>query len=52
MLMDYKVFRLANLSGPIHKQVNLSKITKELYIEVPYLAMDLYFIQSKVAKAA
>ena len=44
MLMDYKVFRLANLSGSLYKQVNLSEITKELYIEVPYLAMDLYFI--------
>ena len=40
MLMEYKVFRLANLSGPIHKRVNLSEITKELYIEVSYLAID------------
>ena len=40
MLMEYKVFRLANLSGQIHKLVNLSEITKELYIEVPYLAID------------
>ena len=40
MLMEYKVFRLANLSGRIHKLVNLSEITKELYIEVSYLAID------------
>ena len=40
MLMEYKIFRLANLSGSLHKLVNLSEITKELYIEVSYLAID------------
>ena len=41
MLMDYKVFRLANLSGSLHKQVNLSDFAGDLYIRVLYLAIDL-----------
>jgi hypothetical protein len=41
MLMDYKVFRLANLSGSLHKQVNLSAFAGDLYIGASYLAMDL-----------
>ena len=47
MFMEYKVFRLANLSGPIYKQVNLSEFAGETY-----LAIDTWFMHSKVAKAA
>ena len=41
MLMDYKVFRLANLSGSLYKQVNLSAFDGESYIRLQYLAIDL-----------
>ena len=51
MLMDYKVFRLANLSCSIHKQVNLSELAGDLYIGASYLAIDLWFMHSNVAKA-
>jgi hypothetical protein len=44
MLIDYKVFKQANLRSPDNKQVNLSAFDGESYIRLQYLAMDLYFI--------
>ena len=44
MLIDYKVFKQANLSGQIHKLVNLSELAGDLYIGASYLAINLYFI--------
>ena len=44
MVMEYKIFRLANLRSPDNKQVNLSAFDGESYIRLQYLAMDLYFI--------
>ena len=52
MVMEYKIFRLANLSCSIHKQVNLSELAGDLYIGASYLAIDLWFMHSNVAKAA
>ena len=52
MLMDYKVLRLANLRSPDNKQVNLSELAGDLYIGASYLAIDLWFMHSNVAKAA
>ena len=52
MVMEYKIFRLANLRSPDNKQVNLSALAGDLYIGASYLAIDLWFMHSNVAKAA